>query len=266
MSEIKDAVGFSSRIMAAVRAIETRRPDRLIEDPLAALLAGEETIVQTTSTAKEYEENGRPFVAVRTRFFDDFLMSHAAQKSQVVILGAGMDTRAFRLAWHPDTHLYELDQPEVLQYKESILENHQALCHRHSLSVDLTQPWSTKLIAAGYQTNIPSIWLLEGVLYYLDETDVRNLLKTISDLSTKGSWLGADLINTQSILQSSARLAQYWHYGCDEPETLLATYGWNASVIHPGDEEAYFGRFTNKYPPRDVPLVARIFFIRAKKE
>lgn len=240
MSEIKDAVGFSSRIMAAVRAIETQRPDRLIEDPLAALLAGEETIVQTTPTAKEYQDNGRPFVAVRTRFFDDFLMSHAGQKSQVVILGAGMDTRAFRLAWHPDTHLYELDQPEVLQYKESVLENHQALCHRHSLSVDLTQPWSTKLIAAGYQTNIPSIWLLEGVLYYLHETNVHNLLKTISDLSTKGSWLGADLINTQSISQSSARLAQYWHYGCDEPETLLAIQVYAITHLYHHYQNEYF--------------------------
>lgn len=266
MSNIKDAVSYSSRIMAAVRALETQRPDRLFEDPLAALLAGEEAIARTLPTAKEYQEKGTPVVAVRTRFFDDFLMAHTAQKSQVVILGAGMDTRAFRLAWHPDTHLYELDKPEVLEYKESVLGNHQALCHRHSLSVDLTQTWSAKLIATGYQINIPSIWLLEGVLYYFNETDVYNLLRTISDLSAKGSWFGADLINRKLMLQSGEGLGQYWHYGCDEPETLLASYGWNASVIHPGDQEAHFGRYTYKYPPRDVPDVKRHFYIRAKKE
>jgi O-methyltransferase involved in polyketide biosynthesis len=53
MPEIKDPVGLSSRIMAAVRAIETQRPDRLFEDPLAALLAGDEIIAEVIPTAKE---------------------------------------------------------------------------------------------------------------------------------------------------------------------------------------------------------------------
>jgi methyltransferase (TIGR00027 family) len=267
MPEIKDPVGLSSRIMAAVRAIETQRPDRLFEDPLAALLAGDEIIAEVIPTAKEYEDRGTPFVATRTRFFDDFLMSVAHQKRQVVILGAGMDTRAFRLSWHPDTHLYEVDQPEVLQFKESLLENSQPLCHRYSLSIDLKQPWSDLLIAQGYQIDIPSVWLLEGVFYYLSENEVHHLLKTITKLSAPTSCLGADLINTKPILQSDGGgLSKYWRYGCEEPETLFATYGWKALVVQPGDEQAHFGRHTYKYPPRDVPDVDRVFFVTASKE
>ncbi|MEH2259065.1 SAM-dependent methyltransferase [Nostoc sp.] len=266
MLEIKDSVGLTSRIMAAVRAIETQRPDRLFSDPLAALLAGDEMIAKVIPTAKEYENRGTPFVATRTRFFDDFLMSAAHQRSQVVILGAGMDTRAFRLNWHPDTHLYEVDQPEVLQLKESLLENSQALCHRYSLSIDLKEAWSELLIAQGYQIDIPSIWLVEGVFYYLSENEVHDLLKTITNLSAPTSCLGADLINTKLILQSDEGLSKYWRYGCEEPETLFANYGWKASVVHPGDEQAHFGRYTYKSPPREVPDVARVFFVTALKE
>ena len=266
MSEIKDFVGSTSRMMAAVRAIETQRADRLFEDPLAAQLAGDEMIAEVIPKVKEYENRGTPVVAVRTRFFDDFLMSVARSIRQVVILGAGMDTRAFRLTWHPDTQLYEIDKPEVLQLKESLLENSQALCHRHSLSIDLKQPWHDLLVAQGYQIDIPSVWLVEGVFYYLNENEVHDLLKTISNLSAPTSWLGTDLINTTLILQINNELSKYWRYGCEEPETLFATYGWRASVVQPGDEQAHFGRFTYKFPPRNLPDVARSFFVTAFKE
>ncbi len=74
MSEIKDLVSLSSRMMAAVRAIETQRPDGLFKDPLAALLAGEDIIAEITPSAQKYEDKGTPMVIVRTRFFDDFFI------------------------------------------------------------------------------------------------------------------------------------------------------------------------------------------------
>ena len=164
MPEIKDAVASSSRIMAAVRAIESQRSDRLFEDPLAAQLAGDRTIAKVAPAANEYDDRGIPFVVVRTRFFDDFLTPLAVGMRQVVILGAGMDTRAFRLTWTTDAHLYELDQAQVLQTKELLLENTVANCHRHSITIDLRQSWADLLVAQGYQTQIPSVWLLEGIV------------------------------------------------------------------------------------------------------
>lgn len=266
MPEIKDAVASSSRIMAAVRAIESQRPDRLFEDPLAAQLAGDEIIASVAPAAKEYEDRGIPLVVVRTRFFDDFLTPLTAQLRQVVILGAGMDTRAFRLPWTADTHLYELDQAEVLQTKELLLKNTPAKCHRHIISTDLRQLWSDLLVTEGYQAKTPSVWLLEGLLYYMSETQVHDLLKMITSLSAPGSWLGADLINEKLIQQSSDELAKHWLYGCDEPEALLASYGWKATVVQPGDEGVNFNRFTSKFPPRSVPDAARCFFVTAKKD
>lgn len=265
MPEIKDAVASTSRIMAAVRAIESQRPNCLFEDPLAAQLAGEETIASVAPAAQEYEDKGIPMVVVRTRFFDDFLTPLTVGLRQVVILGAGMDTRAFRLTWNTETHLYELDQAEVLQAKELLLDNATPKCHRHPIAIDLRQSWADLLVAQGYQAQTPSVWLLEGLLYYISENQVHELLNTITNLSAPGSWLGADLINQKLILESNDRLAQHWLYGCDEPEALLASYGWQATVVQPGDEGVNFNRFTKKFPPRSVPDAARCFFVTAMK-
>ncbi len=88
MSEIKDFVPRTSLFMAGIRAIETERPDRLFEDPFAAKLAGVEILALLEPWKKEYLENGNSVVTVRTRFFDDFLLSSAAKLSQIVILVA----------------------------------------------------------------------------------------------------------------------------------------------------------------------------------
>lgn len=265
MPEIKGAVASSSRIMAAVRAIETQRSDRLFEDPLAAQLAGEEMSAKVAPAAQEYEDKGTPIVVVRTRFFDDFFTPFTVGLRQVVILGAGMDTRAFRLTWTTGTHLYELDQAEVLQAKELLLDRAVAKCYRHPIAIDLRQSWADLLVAQGYQTQTASVWLLEGLLYYMSETQVHELLSTITSLSAPGSWLGADLINQKLIQESNDKLAQHWLYGCDEPETLFASYGWQTTVVQPGDEGVNFNRFTKKFPPRSVPDAARCFFVTAMK-
>ena len=263
MSIAKDLVSLSSRMMAAVRAIETQRPDGLFKDPLAALLAGEDIIAEITPSAQQYEDNGKPVVIVRTRFFDDFLMSEAASIRQIVILGAGMDSRAFRLPWPSDTHLYELDRPEVLEYKMSVLGNIQSKCHRHLIPVDIRESWADKLIASGYQVEIPCIWLMEGILYYLSENEVYELLKIITQLSAQESWLGADLINSYFVSNSTGELSQHWKYGCDEPEKLLSTYNWEASVLQAGEQGANYGRFTHKFQPRNVLDAPHYFFVKA---
>lgn len=262
---MQNKVSLTSRYMAAVRAIEHQRPDRLFSDPLAEKLAGAEIIAEIAPRAQEYEDEGRPVVAVRTRFFDDFLSSSASSIRQVVILGAGMDTRAFRLPWHPDTYLYELDRPDVIQLKESLLNSTPAICHRQVIPIDLRKSWSEKLLQKGFETKSPSIWLLEGVLYYLTKTDACNLLKAITDLSPDGSFLGADVLN-EKMQKSDNGLAKYWQSGFDEPEKLFSSLGWQADVVQFGDDTASFGRFKYKSPPREVPDIARGFLVTARKQ
>lgn len=174
-----------------------------------------------------------------------------------------MDTRAFRLSWPADTHLFELDRPEVLEYKNSILGGTPSQCYRSSLGVDIRTSWAEQLIAQGYRTDTPTVWLMEGLLYYLSETEVQALLTTITQLSACNSWIGADLLNSYFVSNNTGAISQHWKYGCDEPEKLFATYQWKASVLQAGDEGAHFGRFTRPMQPREVKDAPHYFFVKA---
>jgi len=267
MSEAKETgVSFTAKVMAAGRAVEAQRPDALFIDPFAAQLAGQEAIEAAIPILEEYEKEGRPFTSVRTRFFDDFLNKYSNNVRQVVLLGSGMDARAFRLNWQPETHIYEIDRPDVLLYKESVLNSVSPNCIRHSICADLKESlWTELLVKEGYKTSEPTIWLLEGFLYYLNSLEAENILKNIQSLSVKGSYFGADVINTV-VCNGSEEWAKYWQFGCDEPELFFAAYGWKASAIQPGEEGASFGRFTYQFPARNIPDSPHIFFVLAIKQ
>ena len=253
-------VPFTARVMAAIRAKETASPDPLFRDPFAERLAGEEafTFLEQKLTAED-----RAYVAVRTRFYDDFLLDRCNEVAQVTILASGMDTRAYRLPWSPQTKIYELDRAEVLATKKAILTDTKPNCQHYTVGADLTQPWSHLLLDQGYQIDSPSVWLLEGLLMYLTEPQVCQLLQTISQLTTINSYIGLDLVNVKSIEYEPYK--GHFRSGFDFPEELLANYGWQVEVIQPGDAGAHFDRFTNKLPPRDVPNVERVFLVKGKK-
>lgn len=254
-------VPFTARLMAAMRAKETERTDRLFNDPFAHCLAGKEAV---TFVDQKIKEQDRAYVAVRTHFFDDFLLSQSKKANQIVILASGMDTRAYRLPWSSETKIYELDQAQVMEAKKAILANATPKSQHYAISADLTQPWSHLLLEQGYQPTLPSIWLLEGLLMYLTESQVRQLLETISQLTPVDSYLGLDLVNVKSIEYEPYK--GYFRSGFDVPEELLAEYGWFAKVIQPGDEGAHFGRYTDKLPPRDLMGVERVFLVKAYKK
>jgi methyltransferase (TIGR00027 family) len=261
----KEFVLLSAPLMAAYRAIENGRSDRLFFDPFAAKLATPEA---EAIALEDPEEDGRAYLAVRTRFFDDFLLNPAHVVSQIVSLGAGMDTRAFRLNWTEGTKYYEIDYPEVLNYKDATLKDTPTTCQRYSIAIDLADPcWIQQILKQGYDKSIPSIWLMEGLLYYLSEPEAHALLKTIMDLTTTGSFLGLDLLNQSCKESTYDEFYQgYFRSGFDNPEELLATYDWEAEVVQPGEEGANFNRYIHPFPPRDYDNVERVFLIKAKKK
>ena len=263
----REFVSLSARLMAAFRANENSRKERLFYDPFSAKLAGADAFNFLEKRTRKPEEEGKPYIEVRTRFFDDFILSRQSQVHQVVILGSGMDTRAFRLPWSKEIILYEIDRKEVLDYKNDILEKVPTNCHRNVVVADLiTDSWLHLLLEAGYLANKPSLWLLEGLSMYLSEQEVRQLLDTISSVATLGSWLGLDIINVMGMKHPQDRIFQgYFRSGFDYPEDLLADYNWNAEVIEPGDEKANYNRYIKKTPPREVSGIARRFFVIAKK-
>lgn len=266
MSKTRDDVSFIAKNMAAGRAYETRRSDALFIDPFAEKLAGKEVLEDVIPRLEADEKAGKPFTSIRTRYFDDLILGHSQNIQQIVLLGAGLDTRALRMEWAADTHVYEIDQSNILTYKESVLEDIQPTCNRHAIAADLKDSlWSEMLIKQGYQPSKPSIWLLEGVLYYLNEEEVHNLLTTITTLSVKGSWFGADVINSV-IMNGQDDWAKYWLSCCDDPESFFEQYGWQASAIQPGDEGASFGRFTFQFPDPSLPDQPHLYFIAACRQ
>ena len=272
-------VAQTSRWMAAARARENERSDRLFHDPLAAELAGPEGFAWLGRTDPPGSLGGPGvYAVVRTRFFDDFLQTvcQDSEVRQVVLVAAGLDTRAFRLDWAPGTRLYELDLPEVLDYKKTVVRDAgaKARCLRRPVGVDLEEPdWSRFLRAAGYRPDKPSVWILEGFLFYLDRSAVEVLLQKIDALAADSSFLGVDIMNRQSllspmtwplltVLDQSGAPAQF---GTEEPEKLLARHGWKAEVTQPGEKEASFGRWPTPALPRWVAGFPRAFLARARR-
>ncbi len=140
-----DPVAQTSRWMAAARARESERPDRLFDDPLAATLAGTEGFFWLDRMEPTGGFGGPAlYVVVHTRFFDDFLLyaCWGAGVRQIVLMAAGMDARAFRLDWPAGTRLYELDRPQVLAAKDDVLARvgAQPACERRTVGADLGRP------------------------------------------------------------------------------------------------------------------------------
>ena len=252
-------------ITCAARAIEQKIPNRLFDDNLAPTLAGSEVIQFVEEV--ELIDRTRPYVAVRTKFFDNFLkdafQGQSSGLKQLVILGAGMDTRAFRLEFLKKITIWELDKPEVIKTKVDILKSIGRIPRNHHfIEVDLTQSsWTSLLGDRDYNPKLPSVWILEGILMYLSEAQVRDLFHNLQRLTAPGSCLGADFINEKAVLGRE----ELWLSGFDNPEELLRDYGWNATVIQPGEEGACFDRYIRKLPPREVADVERAFFVTAHK-
>jgi methyltransferase (TIGR00027 family) len=266
-------LGSTARWTAAVRALESMRPDCLFKDPWAAALAGQEG---ADWIAQRTPDKVLPIV-LRTRYFDDFLQQTIREYPvrQIVLLAAGLDTRAFRLPWPEGTTLFELDQPAVLQYKEQVLTsaNARPACVRRAIGQDLAGPWQEALIEAGFDSQRPSLWLLEGFLFYLPNAQVVRILEELSPLAAPGSRLGFDAINnamlthplTRAWVEMQAASGAPWIGTLDEPVEFLAGLGWKAALTQAGQPDANHGRWTLPVIPTTMPGIPHNWFVTARK-
>ena len=266
-------LGSTARWTASVRALESKRPDRLLDDPWAADLAGNEGQVWL---AQRTPEAVLPII-IRTRFFDDFLQRITSEFGirQVVLMAAGMDTRAFRLEWPQGTKLFELDQADVLYIKDRILKTTGArpVCERFTITADLTAIWIEALIKSGFDAKVPALWLLEGFLFYLPSELVTHILKEISQFAINGSWMGFDIINnsmlvhpmTKNWIEMQASSGAPWIGTLDNPVDFLTELGWKASLSQAGQPDANYGRWSFPVLPTNMPDIPHNWFVTAQK-
>jgi methyltransferase (TIGR00027 family) len=279
-----DAIERTALLTAALRAEESRRPDRLYEDPYAAAFAGDvgpallaEVRAVTFPAGRRRTLPSTPdYNAIRTRFFDDYLRDAVLDPAmnQVVLAPVGMDARAFRLPWPRRIRLFELDRPVVLSVKDEMLGDAPCAVDRRPVGVDLRDDgWTDRLLAAGYDPTLPSTWLLEGLLYYVHEQDVHRILNRVRAMTAPGSLVAADMINRaalrlpnmRGLLDVFAGWGCPWLFGIDEPEVLFAEHGIAATAVQPGDAAADYGRWPDPVPPRSETEVRRVFFVHGRR-
>jgi methyltransferase (TIGR00027 family) len=221
---------------------------------------------------------GNPLLPFRTKFFDNFLMRCTTTEGlrQVVLLGAGFDSRAFRLDWPQGTVVFEIDQASVFHEKDHVLDDLDITpdCDRRVVAADLSQPWHNQLLDAGFDKSTPTAWVAEGLLMYFSEEYARAIMGSAAHLSARESRIGADMIsrsvhtaaNLQAHLEKLSEAGMPWDFSTDTPETFLDTCGWHADVVvQPGEPGAAFRELEWPPVPRSVVDHPRSFFIAATR-
>jgi methyltransferase (TIGR00027 family) len=200
MTEFEDqGLPLTALAVAAGRAVETTRPDALAADPFATgLVEAARSHVDFPTVWPAHPDTAPPlqqplllasiYIGLRTRFIDDFL-EQRQQTAQAVILGAGLDTRAYRLSWPAGARVYELDLANVLDFKAAVMAGFAArpACELVSVTADLSQPWEQPLLAAGFDPQQPTTWVIEGLLPYLSANAQLATLQAVLALSPSGS-------------------------------------------------------------------------------
>lgn len=262
---------------AAARARELRRDEPLVVDPFAEALAGQSgEEIRASVDALPGPCSADTYVAIRTRFYDEFLQEAAdAGIVQFALLGAGLDARAFRLPWADGATLFEVDSPEVLERKERTLAqmNAEPRCERRVIATDLTGDWAAEIVAAGLAPDRPVAWLIEGVLPYLDKQHATQLVRSTSQLAAAGSHLGADLPNgeylthpwTEPFREEMARHGTPFRFGLDDPCPFFAEAGWQPTIHQPGEPGVSAARWPFPVSDPSVPGFPRSFLVTARR-
>jgi len=286
----RKSVPTTAIVVAAFRALETLKGDNaLVQDPYALKLASfPQSPSDPTSFLLQFLDgidiitldktkiaDLTRAMAVRTKFFDDICETavESHRISQIVNLAAGLDTRPFRLHKLKTATFFEVDFPNVLAYKAKVLASAQAklLCHKHAfVGADLSGPWLNELQKAGFNPKLPTLWIVEGLLGYLTEKEVRTLFQSIQNASPEGSHIagttGAGSANN-TLLRSRI----------ENIVPLLTEYGWSQTTRQTlqeigsrplfapfGDQHPKYYVFTASIPLRRSRLLAFSFFLRLR--
>ncbi|OBJ80175.1 class I SAM-dependent methyltransferase [Mycobacterium paragordonae] len=262
---LASSVGATATAVAASRAIASAGPDALLDDPWADPLVravGVETFVKLidgeiggTDDPLLNRQAMNEQITVRTRFFDDFFIeATGAGIRQVVILASGLDTRAYRLPWPAGTAVYEIDQPEVIEFKTRTLADLGAepAARRRTVPIDLREDWPSALRDAGFDADRPTAWIAEGLLVYLPPEAQDRLFDNVSALSAPGSRIATEHMDLGSIpadwaqkltersrrIGSNIDLAELFYTGeRNTAAAYLTGHGWQVHVRN--TEEAY---------------------------
>jgi methyltransferase (TIGR00027 family) len=256
--DLASSVGSTATMVAAQRVLSNR--EGLIYDPYAEPLVravGLDFFVRALDGEIDLDDVDPRFnmrraaegMAVRTRHFDTLFTDAAAVGvRQAVILAAGLDARAYRLAWPAGTTIYELDQPEVIAFKGETLAQLGAepAADRRPVAIDLRENWPKALRDNGFDPTQPTAWIAEGLLIYLPPEAQDLLFDRVDELSAPGSRVATEHIPDISAFSDERsqeiadRLKKYGHdiemseliYRDERNDVIdyLTAQGWNVTA------------------------------------
>ncbi|NTY61227.1 SAM-dependent methyltransferase [Mycolicibacterium sphagni] len=290
--DITTSVGSTALFVAAARAIEAQKPDPLVVDsfaetfcravggPWAAVLDG-----QAPEHPLKSEGFGQHFVsfqAARTHYFDAYFRRAAqAGVRQIVLLAAGLDSRAYRLDWAPGTTIYELDQPQVLDFKREAVAAYGATAkaERREIAVDLRDDWPKVLQDSGFQPDQPSAWIAEGLLIYLPASAQEQLFAGVDALASSGSHLAVEegrpmdrdafRAKVQEAKAKDNERGQWWQLVYNEQVAPAAQWfgerGWTAQDTTLLDYLETVGRSVDSADAEAANMLASITLVSAVK-
>jgi methyltransferase (TIGR00027 family) len=257
--DLASSVGATATAVAASRAMASRGPDPLLNDPWADPLVravGIDTFIKLIDGDAGPRDDDPLFnrramneqIAVRTRFFDDFFAQATGSGiRQAVIVASGLDTRAYRLPWPDGTVVYEIDQPAVIEFKTRTLAGLGAepTAERRTVAIDLRDDWPAALAAAGFDSAQPTAWSAEGLLPYLPPDAQDRLFDNITALSAPGSQIATEHLDLRNVpsdwaqrltersrrIGSNINLAELFYTGeRNTAAEYLAGHGWRVDI------------------------------------
>jgi len=267
--DLASSVGATATMVAAQRVLSNR--EGLIDDPFAEPLVravGLDFFVRALDGEIDLGDVDPRFnmqraaqgMAVRTRWFDTlFTDAAAAGVRQAVILAAGLDARAYRLPWPDGTVVYEVDQPEVIDFKTKTLTDLGAKprADRRTVAIDLRNDWPKALRDNGFDSTSPTAWIAEGLLIYLPSEAQDLLFDRINELSAPGSRVATEHIPDVSMFadersqQIAERMKQYgqnieigdliYHGERSDVIEYLTGHGWDVTAQKTPDAYAANG-------------------------
>jgi methyltransferase (TIGR00027 family) len=258
------SVGATATMVAASRAVASQGPDALLDDPFADPLVravGLDPFVRIIDGEIDFDDDPllnrkarTEQIAVRTRFFDDFFTGATKDGVlQAVILASGLDARAYRLRWPAGAVVYEIDQPQVIEFKTTTLADLGATptAERRAIGIDLREDWPAALRESGFDITQPTAWSAEGLLPYLPPEAQDRLFDNITELSAPGSRLATEHVPDPNAFTNERvrRISDRWrrfgfnlnaadlfyHGERSVVVDYLTTHGWQVTP-HPARE------------------------------
>lgn len=291
--DLASSVGATATMVAASRALASREPNPLINDPFAEPLVravGHDFFVRLVDGQVQLgagdseltEQQMLEQIAVRTRFFDNFFAdAGAAGLRQAVILASGLDARAYRLAWSAGTVVFEVDQPRVIEFKTATLAGLGAAprADRRTVGIDLRDDWPAALRASGLDTGQPTAWIAEGLLAYLPPEAQDALLDHITALSAPGSRFAAEHIPDMGVFRGERAQAWQgrwqsqglnldvgdlvWAGERNHVTDYLASHGWRVTA-HPAEELHLANGFEFPHDNKAMAIFRDVSYVSAE--